>query len=54
MESRHYTNKLLELVECGVLDKDYVILALVKWMSEDDVKECCKANEFFNTDNEED
>ena len=31
------TNKMLELVEEGVLDKDEVILAALNYMSEDDV-----------------
>ena len=37
-DTRKYTNKLLELVDDGCLDKDEVIMACVKWMSEDDVQ----------------
>jgi len=44
--SREYTNQLLEMVEDGLLDKDQVILACVKYMSEDDVKDMMVANEF--------
>ena len=37
--SRKYTNELLEMIENGLLDKDTVIMACVKYMSEDDVKD---------------
>lgn len=43
---RIYTNMLLELVEDGMLDKDTVIMACLKYMSEDDVKDMMEANEF--------
>lgn len=43
---RVYTNMLLELVEDGMLDKDTVIMACLKYMSEDDVKDMMEANEF--------
>jgi len=53
--SREYTDHLLELVEDGLLDKDQVILACVKYMSEDDVKDMMIANEFvFADDDDED
>ena len=45
---REYTNKLLELIEEGMLDPDDVIMACVKAMSEDDVKWMCQMNEFIN------
>ena len=48
--SRQYTNKLLEMVEEGILDRDNVILACVKYMSEDDVKDMMECNEFINED----
>jgi len=35
--TRRATNKILELVEDGILDKDNVILACLKYMSEDEV-----------------
>ena len=47
---RRYTNKLLELVDDGLLDKSNVILACVKWMSEDDVQSMMEANEFVRPD----
>ena len=45
--TRKCTNKLLEMLEEGLLDKDYVILACVKYMSEDDVKDMMHANEML-------
>jgi len=45
--SREYTNKLLELIEDGILDKDSVIMACVKYMSEDEVRDMMVSNEFI-------
>lgn len=50
---REATNKLLEMVEEGILDRDSVIMACVKYMSEDDVADMCYINEFFYDNNEE-
>jgi hypothetical protein len=44
---REATEKLLEMVEEGLLDRDTVIMACVKYMSEDDVADMCHINEFF-------
>lgn len=52
--SREATNKLLEAIEEGLLDKDTVIMACVKYMSEDDVADMCYVNEFFLDDEEGD
>ena len=41
------TNKLLELIEEGVLDKDAVIMGALNYMSEDDV------NDMFRSEFEE-
>ena len=49
--SRKYTNKLLEGSEEGVYDKDTVIMACVKYMSEADVEDMMDANE-MNFDEE--
>ena len=54
MKTRQATNKLLEYVEEGLLDKDAVIMACVKYMSEDDVADMCHVNEFFYGDEEGD
>jgi hypothetical protein len=36
---------LLALVEDGMLDKDYVLLSLIKYLSDDEIHEMCKNNE---------
>lgn len=53
--TRRATNKILEMVEEGVLDKDMVILACLKYMSEDEVADMAFVNEFglFDEDYEE-
>lgn len=51
---REYTNKLLEMVEEGLLDKDMVIMACVKYMSEDDVRGMMEANLFLEHEEDED
>ena len=51
--TRQSTNKLLEMIEEGILDRDLVIMACVKYMSEDDVADMCHANEFFADDDDE-
>ncbi len=44
---RKYTNMVLEMVEEGILDKDVVIMACLKYMSEDEVRDMAEANEFL-------
>jgi len=51
---RQATNRVLEMVEEGVLDKDTVIMSCLKYMSEDDVADMAQMNEFFYDDSEED
>lgn len=51
--SRQATTKLLEMVEDGLIDRDTVIMACVKYMSEDDVADMCRCNEFFEEEEEE-
>lgn len=51
--AREYTNKLLEMLDEGILDKDMVIMACVKYMSEDDVRDMMHANEFLIEEEEE-
>ena len=51
---RQATDKILEMVEEGILDKDMVIMSCLKYMSEDDVADMAHCNEFFlNEDDEE-
>ena len=45
--SRHFTNLLLENLEEGLYDKDFVILWCVKYMSEDDVQDMMEINELI-------
>jgi len=53
--TRRATNKILEMVEEGVLDRDLVVLACLKYMSEDEVADMAFVNEFglFDEDYEE-
>jgi hypothetical protein len=50
--SRKYTNKLLEMIDEGLLDKDAVIVACVNYMSEDEVKDMMECNEFIEDETE--
>lgn len=45
--TRQATERVLELVENGLLDRDTVIMACLKYMSEDDVADMAHLNEFF-------
>ena len=51
--TRKFTNMILEAIEDGMLDRDTVIMACLKYMSEDDVKDMAEANEFFPDEEEE-
>ena len=50
---REATDKILEMVEEGILDKDMVIMSCLKYMSEDDVADMAHCNEFFLNEEEE-
>ena len=54
--SRENTNKLLDLVDEGVLDPIQVLKAALSWHEDLDVGKMAEANEFFldNDDDEED
>ena len=45
-DPRPETNKLLDKIDEGLLDPKDVVLACVKWMSEDDVADMADANEW--------
>lgn len=45
--TRKATNKLLELIDDGMISARDVVTMCLKWMSEDDVEAMCKANEVF-------
>jgi hypothetical protein len=51
--TRQYTEQLLEMIEDGMLDRDAVIMAAVKYMSEDDVRDMMEINEFVPVEDEE-
>ena len=52
--TRQATDKILEMVEQGILDRDTVIMSCLKYMSEDDVADMAHSNEFFINEEEED
>lgn len=52
--SRPYTTKLLDMVEQGVVDKDSLIQDLLGWMSEDEVKEFARRNDYIQDADEDD
>ena len=52
--TRQATDKILEMVEQGILDRDTVIMSCLKYMSEDDVADMAHSNEFFINEEDED
>ena len=52
-KTREVTNKILEAIEDGILNRDMVIMACLKYMSEDEVADMADANEFFFYEDEE-
>ena len=54
MEPRHYTNLLIDKIENDELDKDEVITALLNWMPEDEVKDCCIQEGLLEEEKEDD
>ena len=52
-QTRKATNKLLELIEEGLLDRDTVIMACLKYMSEDEVADMAHCNELIVEEEEE-
>lgn len=52
--TREATNKVLEMVDNGILNPRDALLMALKWMSEDDVKAMAEANELFVEDEEDD
>ena len=51
---RKSTDRLLEMIDDHVISPYDAVVMCLKWMSEDDVKEMCKANEIFPEDEEDD
>jgi len=50
---REYTNRLLEGIDEGIYNKDQVINAFCKYMSEDDVQDMMECNEMVEVDEDE-
>lgn len=44
---RHYTNRLLDMIDEGLLSNEAVVIMCVKAMSEDDVHWMMQANELL-------
>lgn len=51
--SREVTNKLLELLEDGILSYPIVVGACLSYMSEADVADMARVNEFIGEEEEE-
>ena len=51
---RKYTNKIIELVDDGILDRDTLIRDLLCWMSESDVEEFYERNLRADDEDEDD
>ena len=47
------TNKILEAVEAGLIDKDILIMACLKYISEVEVADMAHTNELFGFEDEE-
>ena len=50
---RKVTNQILNDIDEGLLDRDEVIMACLKYMSEDEVADMAHVNEFFQDDETE-
>ena len=52
-QMRQSTNRLLEMLDHGMISTDAVVRACLSYMSEDEVTEMCHMNEFFTEEEEE-
>ena len=50
--ARQYTNKLLDMIAEGLLETEAVLLACLKYMSEDDVKDMMHFHKFIEDEGE--
>ena len=53
-QSRKYTNKLLQMVDDGIVDEDTIMLACLKYMSEHEVEDMMRVNDLLDEDEDED
>jgi hypothetical protein len=51
--TRFYTNQLLQMVEDGIVDKDYLIQDLLGYLSESDVEAFMRKNDYILEEEEE-
>jgi hypothetical protein len=51
--TRKVTNQILNDIDEGLLDRDEVIMACLKYMSEDEVADMAHVNEFYQDDEDE-
>lgn len=51
---RETTNKILEMIDDGLLNPRDAVLMCLKWMSEDEVTKMAKANELLEEVEDED
>ena len=51
---RETTNKILEMIDDGLLNPRDTVLMCLKWMSEDEVTKMAKANELLEEVEDED
>ena len=54
MNYRDSRARLLEMIEDGLVDRDYVIMAFCKWNVRHDIEDMCHANEIQLWEEEED
>jgi|TARA_R110002072_G_scaffold123319_1_gene258567 hypothetical protein len=54
MNDRDSRDRLLELVEEGMISPHYVVLAFCKWNTREDIEDMCHANEIQLWDDEDD
>lgn len=52
--TRKVTNEVLNMIEEGILDRDSVILACLKYMSEDEVADMAHVNGFLDNEEQDD
>ncbi len=52
--TRNITNEILTMLEEGVIQPDAVIMACLKYMSEDEVADMAHANGFLDNEEQDD
>jgi hypothetical protein len=53
-KTRAYTCALLDMVDQGLVDRDHLIQDLLGWMSEADVAEFARRNEYIQDEQDQD